>query len=215
MASEIQIKICCISSSDEARCASDAGADYLGLVGPMPSGPGILDHSTAQTIAAQHRGHGAPILLTASTTAEAIAADAARVGVSHVQVVRHIDPAEAQLLSEYPLTYFQVIHIEDETALTLIETYAPFCDVFLLDSGRPSQDTLGGTGKTHDWRISAEWVRRAPIPTFLAGGLTADNIADAIKTVRPAGVDICSGIRRGGALDPALLASFIKNVKSA
>ncbi len=195
--------------------AANAGADLLGLVGPMPSGPGILSHDSAAEIAQSSPTQAKPILLTSSSTAEAINAEANRVGVSHVQVVRHIDPAEAGRLAETDLTYFQVIHVEDETALTHIDTYAPHCDAFLLDSGKPSQNTLGGTGDTHDWRISAEFVAQAPKPTYLAGGLTPDNIAEAIQRVRPHGVDICSGVRRDGQLDPALLSKFTQAVRSA
>ena len=215
MSARVRIKICCISSPEEARIASDAGADLLGLVGPMPSGPGILDHAAARDIAQSLTGTASPILLTSTQTADAIIADAARVGVSRVQVVRHIDAAEAQRLAASPLTYFQVIHVEDETALDLIEIYAPHCDRFLLDSGRPSQGTLGGTGNTHDWSISAEFVRRTPKPTFLAGGLTPQNAAEAIAAVRPYGLDICSGVRRGDTLNAALLSQFIEAVQNA
>ncbi len=96
------------------------------------------------------------------------------------------------------LTYFQVIHVEDETALDLVSRYGEACDAFLLDSGKPSAGRLGGTGAVHDWRISAEFVRRSPVPVYLAGGLNPDNVARAIAEVRPGGVDICSGVRRGG-----------------
>lgn len=211
----MQIKICCISSPHEARIAADAGADLLGLVGPMPSGPGVVNLDTAAVIAGSITTTAKPILLTSSQTADAIIADAKRVGVSHVQVVRHIDPAEAAHLAATDLTYFQVIHVEDESALDLIEIYAPHCEAFLLDSGKPSKNTLGGTGDTHDWRISAKFAERAPKPTFLAGGLTPENVAQAIRQVRPAGVDICSGVRREDKLDPALLTAFIQAARSA
>lgn len=210
MAQRIRIKICCISSPEEAQLASDAGADLIGLVGPMPSGPGVLDLNQAATISRDHHGTAQPILLTSSPTADAIEADAAQVGVTHVQVVRHIAPAEAARLGKRSLTYFQVIHIEDERALELIDQYGAHCDAFLLDSGRPSQDALGGTGAVHDWRISAEFVRRANKPTFLAGGLSPENVAEAIRLVQPDGLDICSGIRRGGHLNAARLKAFIK-----
>jgi len=215
MTQNIRIKICCISSPEEAKLASTVGADFLGLVGPMPSGPGILDHRAAREITDGHSGNGKPILLTSSTTATEIAVDARRVAVDHVQVVRHIDRIEAKKLSALPLAYFQVIHVEDENALGLIETYGDYCDAFLLDSGKPSRNTLGGTGETHDWNISAEFVRRASKPTFLAGGLTPDNVTDAIRQVRPDGIDICSGVRNSGALDAALLTAFVSAAKAA
>ena len=210
-----KIKICCISSPDEARIAAAAGADLLGLVGPMPSGPGVLTPDQAAGIAAGYDGAAEPILLTASTTAAEIDADARHVGVSHAQVVQHIASAEARQLSAMNLTYFQVIHVEDETALDLMSRYGEACDAFLLDSGKPSAGKLGGTGAVHDWRISAEFVRRSPVPVYLAGGLNPDNVARAIAEVRPAGVDICSGVRSGGHLDAALLARFIDAVEAS
>lgn len=210
-----RIKICCISSLEEANLATDARADILGLVGPMPSGPGTLTLEAAKAIAIGYSGNARPILLTSSSTADAIAEEAKQVGVSHVQVTRHIDSAEAQRLAELPLTYFQVVHIEGEAALDLIEIYEPSCDFFLLDSGRPSQGTLGGTGNTHDWSISTNFVRRASKPTFLAGGLRPDNVAEAIKIVRPFGVDICSGVRHGGVLNKDLLAAFVQAIEDA
>lgn len=209
------IKICCISSNEEAQIAADAGANLLGLVGPMPSGPGILSLDQAAAIAAAHKGDAEPILLTASSTAAQIKADAQSVGVTHVQVVRHIHAAEAEALSKSGLTYFQVIHVEDDSALHLIPRYGGFCDAFLLDSGKPSAQRLGGTGAVHDWAVSAEFVRRSPVPVYLAGGLNPGNVAQAIETVRPHGVDICSGVRRDGHLDAALLARFIAAVESA
>jgi phosphoribosylanthranilate isomerase len=90
-------------------------------------------------------------------------------------------------------------------------------DALLLDSGRPalSVKELGGTGRVHDWAISAELVRAVRIPVFLAGGLNAANVADAIRQVKPFAVDVCSGVRTGGKLDEGELAAFMHAVASA
>lgn len=74
---------------------------------------------------------------------------------------------------------------------------------------------LGGTGQTHDWSVSAEFVRRSDKPVFLAGGLNPKNVSMTIRKVRAHGVDICSGIRRHRKLDPALLYAFIEEVRKA
>ena len=195
--------------------ASEIGADWLGLVGPMPSGPGILTLEEARAIAAGCVGRARPILLTSELRASAILRDAAFVGVDAVQVVQHIEPDEAAALASADITYVQVIHVEGPQALDLIEHYAPHCDSFLLDSGKPSRNTLGGTGNTHDWSVSAEFMRRAGKPVFLAGGLNPHNVAEAIQQVRPDGVDICSGLRRDGRLDPELLNAFMAEVKAS
>ncbi|MEL6768583.1 MAG: phosphoribosylanthranilate isomerase, partial [Pseudomonadota bacterium] len=194
----IEIKICCIANAAEARLAAKAGADWFGLVGPMPSGPGILTLAAAREIAKAAPAGARPILLTASETAEEIGRDAAAVGVDAVQVVRHIAPTEACALAARPLHYVQVVHVEDASALDLIDSYAEHADAFLLDSGRPADAVLGGTGRAHDWTVSRAFVAASPLPVFLAGGLHPGNAAEAVASVRPAGLDICSGLRPDG-----------------
>jgi phosphoribosylanthranilate isomerase len=104
----------------------------------------------------------------------------------------------------------QVIHVVGpgsiEEALRAEET----ADALLLDSGNQTLAVkeLGGTGRTHDWSISAALCKRVHIPVFLAGGLNASNVLEAIETVRPFGVDVCSGVRSGGKLDPLKLSAF-------
>ncbi len=128
-----------------------------------------------------------------------------------VQIVRHVGPElHAELGRRSPgLRRIQAIHVEGPEALELIGRYAGLVDAFLLDSGRPGAQELGGTGRVHDWQVSAEFVRRAPVPVFLAGGLRPENIAEAVATVRPFGVDLCSGVRTENRLDPAKLAAFM------
>lgn len=210
------LKICCIASPAEARGAAAAGATHLGLVGPMPTGPGVLTLAEARAIAEAAAGLPAlPVLLTASDTAAAIVADAATAGVGAVQVVRPIAAGEAAVLAATGLTYIQVIHVEGAGALDLIAPYAGHCDAFLLDSGRPAARELGGTGRAHDWTVSAAFVAASPRPVFLAGGLTPANVGAAIAQVRPHGIDVCSGLRPAGPLDPGLLAAFTAAVSEA
>jgi len=217
MASRTRVKICCIATPEEAALAARAGADLLGLVGPMPTGPGPIGDSEAATIAVGTVPWATPVLLTAEESAEGIAAHAARVGVRAVQIVRHVAPdALAGLARAAPgLGRIQVVHVEDDGALDLIAAYVPHVTAFLLDSGRPSARELGGTGRVHDWRVSAEFVRRSPLPVFLAGGLTPANVGEAIRRVRPFGVDLCTGVRVNGALDPGKLAAFMEAVHHA
>ena len=194
-----------------------AGADALGLVAQMPSGPGVIDEQTIRTIARAVPPPVATFLLTARTEAEAIADHVRSVGASCVQVVGHVDPDQCARLSELledPIRLVQVIHVVDEGALDLARDYAPHADALLLDSGRPDRPTpeLGGTGRTHDWSVSARIVDSVERPVFLAGGLRADNVAEAIDRVAPHGVDLCSGVRTDGRLDPGLLAKFMSAV---
>jgi phosphoribosylanthranilate isomerase len=90
-------------------------------------------------------------------------------------------------------------------------------DALLLDSGDPGAAVpeLGGTGRVHDWALSAAIARDARIPVLLAGGLGDHNVGAAIATVRPAGIDVCSGVRSGGRLDGGKLAAFVAAVRAA
>ncbi len=91
---------------------------------------------------------------------------------------------------------------------------APFVDALLLDSGNPSLAVkqLGGTGKIHNWEISRQICEKIDVPIFLAGGLSADNVAEAIHLVRPFGVDVCNGVREDGHLDEHKLSKFIQQI---
>jgi phosphoribosylanthranilate isomerase len=212
-----RIKICCIASVREAHLAIDAGADALGLVGDMPTGPGVIDEATAADIAEVAPPTVASFLLTSHSTAPAIAEHALRVGANTIQVVRHVEPGvhdELDSLLPRAVRRVQVVHVEDESALDIFETYADRVHAFLLDSGSPTTDEFGGTGRTHDWEISREFVTRSSVPVFLAGGLTPENVARAVGIVRPFGVDVCSGLRPNGALDPGRLSAFVEAVRS-
>lgn len=92
----------------------------------------------------------------------------------------------------------------------------PHVDAILLDSGNQALDVkeLGGTGRTHDWALSRKTRDTVPVPTFLAGGLHAENVAHAIRQVRPFGVDVCSGVRTQGKLDPVKLEAFFLAVRN-
>lgn len=212
-----RVKICCMANPAEATMAAAAGADLVGLVGPMPSGAGIVSPETCREIAEAAPAWITPVLLTSSRTADKIEADVVAAGVRAVQIVDHVGPAVHRALADRlpGVRRFQVIHVEGTDSIDMVDRYAGLIDAFLLDSGRPSTGELGGTGRTHDWSISRTITARAPVPVFLAGGLTPDNVAQAIRIVRPFGVDICSGVRNEGALDPALLTSFMTEVDTA
>lgn len=214
-----RIKVCCIASHEEAEVAIRAGADALGLVGAMPSGPGSISDDQIAEIVAAVPPPISTFFLTSETSADAIAAHARRTCPAAVQIVTHIDPQAAMRLSMIlPHTRrVQVIHVEGLEALNLIPTYAPHVHAFLLDSGRPGAAVpeLGGTGRAHDWDISAAFVGASPLPVFLAGGLSAENVGEAIGRVRPFGVDLCSGVRTDGRLDENKLAAFVEAVRKA
>lgn len=207
------VKICCIASVAEARLAIDAGAAALGLVSAMPSGPGVIDDELIAEIAAAVVPPTQTFLLTARTDADAIAAQHAHARTTTLQLVDHVPLAELRRLRRLcpGVRLVQVIHVRDEASLDEAQAAAPCVDALLLDSGNPALAVkqLGGTGRVHDWALSRR-IRDAvtPLPLFLAGGLHADNIADAVRSVAPYGVDLCSSVRTDGRLDAAKLHRF-------
>ena len=217
--SGVQLKVCCIASVAEAELALAHGADAIGLVSAMPSGPGPIPDADITVIARAAAGRARRFLLTSRTTPADIAAHVREAGTDTVQLV---DTPSAELLAELRrllegIALVPVIHVRGPDAIARAQALAPFADVLLLDSGNPGGAVreLGGTGRTHDWDVSAALVRAvAPCPVFLAGGLRAENVAEAVRTVRPAGVDLCSGVRTGGRLDAAKLAAFVSALRA-
>jgi len=199
--------------------AVGAGADAVGLVARMPSGPGPIADAMIAAVTAMVPPPVATFLLTSETTADAISAHIRATNPSVVQIVAHIDPAESARLAllEPHVRRVQVVHVEGPQAIAMIPAYAPHVHAFLLDSGRPDAAIaeLGGTGRVHDWAVSAAFVRATDTPVFLAGGLSAANVGEAIRQVRPYGVDLCSGVRSEGALDPVKLSAFMRAAKEA
>jgi len=215
----MKIKICCTANAEEALLARAAGATAIGLVGEMPSGPGVIGVEAAATIVGALPSDIDTFFLTSKTRADDIETELVRCGANTVQVVQHIDPREHERLQATlpQVRRVQVVHVEDESALSLIERYGQVVDALLLDSGRTAgaKPQFGGTGSVHDWSISRQFVESTDLPVYLAGGLSSKNIFDAIAAVRPAGVDVCSGVRTDGALDPEKLQAFMAEINRA
>jgi phosphoribosylanthranilate isomerase len=105
----------------------------------------------------------------------------------------------------------QVIHVQDERAIDAALAVERWVDALLLDSGRPDAaiKQLGGTGRVHDWTVSARLREAVHVPVWLAGGLRPDNVAAAVDRVRPHGIDVCTGVRTAGALDASRLTALV------
>lgn len=216
----VRIKICCIGSADEARAAVAAGADALGLVSAMPSGPGVIDERLIAEIAAGVTPPVDTFLLTSRVDVAEIAAQHRRCRTTTIQVCdRLARGTHAQLREALPgVRIVQVIHVTgpesvDEAAAAAA---APGVDALLLDSGSRASPVLelGGTGRVHDWRLSRRIREAVAVPVFLAGGLRPDNVRAAIDEVGPFAVDVCSGVRVGARLDRALLDAFVSAARS-
>jgi len=213
------VKICCIASAAEAKLAIDHGASAIGLVSAMPSGPGPIEESLISQIARNVPPGVATFLLTSLQSASTIIAQQRRLRTNTLQIVDWLtDGNYDEIRAALPgIKLVQVIHVTGEGSIAEAVNVAKHVDAILLDSGNQSLKVkeLGGTGRRHDWAISRRIREAIDVPLYLAGGLKPENVAEAIETVRPFGLDVCSGLRTNGALDAAKVQAFFAAVDSA
>ena len=211
-----RIKICCISSIQEARDAVSFGASALGLVAKMPSGPGPIADELIREIVATIPPPIASFLLTSRTDTNAIINHQKSVNSNVIQIVDAIASGSYDdFRKEIPaIKIVQVIHVVDEKSIDEALACAEKVDALLLDSGNPTLAVkeLGGRGRVHNWMLSRRIVEQLKVPVFLAGGLKAENVRAAIETVQPYGLDLCGGVRTNGQLDLFKLETFFNEV---
>ncbi len=214
-----RVKICCISSLAEAQLAVRYGAAALGLVSAMPSGPGVISEEQIAAIAGRTPPGVATFLLTSKQEAAAVIAQQRRCGTNTIQLVDALlADTYVELRQAMPgIKLVQVIHVTGEESLAEAQQVAPHVDAILLDSGNPhlAVKELGGTGRTHNWRISRIIREMIDVPLYLAGGLHADNVRQAIAEVGPFGLDLCSGVRSNGTLDERKLEKFFEKLRTS
>jgi phosphoribosylanthranilate isomerase len=208
-----RLKVCCIQSPFEARLAVRLGASALGLVSEMPSGPGVIPEETIAAIARAVPPPVASFLLTSRRDAAGMAGQQRRTGVTTLQICDRPEAgAHRELRAALPgIALVQVVHVTGPDAVEEAVAVAAAVDAILLDSGNPSLAVkeLGGTGRRHDWRLSRQIREALSVPVFLAGGLRAENVGEAIAEVAPFALDVCSGVRTDGRLDEEKLARFV------
>jgi len=213
-----QIKICCISSIEEAELAIKYGASAIGLVSEMPSGPGVISEDLIEEIASSVPREINTFLLTSKTNADSIIEQHRKCKTTTLQIVDRVKiNVLIKLRKElHPIRLVQVIHVKGEESITEAKNVEQFVDVLLLDSGNQKLKVkeLGGTGRTHDWTISRKIRDAVSIPVYLAGGINANNVLDAAKEVEPFGIDLCSGVRKDGKLSEKLLREFFRKIEN-
>jgi phosphoribosylanthranilate isomerase len=232
----VTVKICGVRRVVDALAAIGAGADEIGLlVGQRHTSGDFISPETAAEIAAVCASMGGvtPVLVTHVTDPVEVHALARRIGVNAIQVHSEMPPEglawlKAQGASAsgtggvvgdggrgggYRLR--KSWHVTDPESLGYGDAYRGVADAFLLDSANGATGQVGGTGKVHDWSLSAEIVRRfAGVPVIVAGGLNAENVAEAVRQIRPAGVDVNSGTKGAdGFKDAARMRAFVRAAK--
>ena len=181
-----------VTDVSDAIAVDRLHADYIGVV----VDEGIetwdsVDAGTAAAIAGAVK-HAKLVGLSLSTDLRRIGETVVTVqpSVLHLARAHEMSTAALEALRQVEEVEFMLtVPVHDDQAMATAERLAPLADYLLLDSRDPSSGVVGATGLTHDWSLSAAIVAAVPCPVFLAGGLGPDNVADAIRAVRPAGVD--------------------------
>jgi phosphoribosylanthranilate isomerase len=210
-----------ISTPDEARSISAIGVDHIGVLVGNGEFPRELSLQAASKIAAAIPPSKLSLLfLTADLSLIEQWGRQLNPAIVHLGAAPELlSPDDAAMLkSRLPGTLImRSIPVVGETSIALARSYEGIADFLLLDSHRPSDRQVGALGVTHDWSISRRIVELARIPIILAGGLGPDNVAEAIRAVRPAGVDSKTKTDQDGshAKDLARVCCFHEAARSA
>ena len=214
-----RVKICCIGSVDEAALAVEYGASAVGMVSHMPSGPGVISDERIAEIAATVPPAIGTFLLTSRQRVADIIEQQRFCRANTIQICDHLAVGTHRDLQDAlpEISIVQVVHVSGPDSVEEATQVAPHVDAILLDSGNQklAVKVLGGTGRRHDWSLSRAIRERIGVPLFLAGGLTPENVGQAVEEVGPFGIDVCSGVRTDGKLDATKLKRFFSAVRNA
>jgi phosphoribosylanthranilate isomerase len=184
-----KLKICGITELEDARYIAGAGADYLGFVQHEDS-PRYVDPGHAAEIIEWVHGPE-PVGVFVNDSAEAVNRVAGEAGFAYAQLHGNEPPALCAEVEPPVIKAMRVLHDASATQLrSLMEPYTEHADYFLLDTH--STSLWGGTGESFNWRLARELA--ADFPLFLAGGIDAGNVAEAMRTMQPYAVDLSSSL---------------------
>ena len=215
------IQIAGVIDKQEADMLVDAGVDYLGFPLRLKDGREDLSESAAAEIIRAIPSPSKGVLITYISDASQIKNFCEFLSAEVVQLHGAIEVDELKKLRLISPDLFiiksLIVHNDNMTELeTQINTLSPFVDSFITDTFDPATGRSGATGKVHDWNVSKRIVELSPKPIILAGGLTADNVAEAIEFVKPAGVDSHTGVEStNGRKDPNLIKRFVEETQKA
>ena len=215
----IKVKICGITNLDDALAAISFGADAVGfLVGQVHySTSSFMLPERVAKIVARLPPFCSTVLVTHLSRPEQVIRVLRIANVTTLQLHGDTTPAEAiEIKNQFPfLKAYKVIHVSDDSAIQEVSRYVGFADGIILDTTIKATGQVGGTGRTHDWRLSEKIARSTTLPVILAGGLNPENISEAVRTVQPYGVDANSGVSNpNGTKDHEKLGLFIARAKS-
>jgi phosphoribosylanthranilate isomerase len=193
------IQVAGVIDQAEAELLVNCGVRYLGFPLRLPVHREDLSEDEAAAIIRNFELPARAVLITYLNQAGEIVEFCRGLGASIVQLHGEIDPSELRRIKEHApslaIIKSLVIGLHPvEELLDLVQRTASHVDAYITDTFDPMSGASGATGRTHDWAVSRELVRWSPRPVILAGGLTPENVRDAILAVRPAGVDAHTGL---------------------
>ena len=207
-----RVKVCGITSEADLDVAVASGADAIGLIADVAvDTPREIDPALATELAASAPPFVSTVLVTMPQTPERAIDLAARVDPDAVQLHGRIPPGDVAYLRSR--VDGDVLLAVDAEEIEVARRYDEVVDGFVVDP--VDEDGAGGTGRTHDWTHTREAVETLSSPIVLAGGLTPENVAEAIATVRPFAVDVASGVEStGGVKDETLVRAFVEAARN-
>ena len=224
--SHCNVKICGITSVHDAQLAADAGADYVGVLVDVAVSERTRSATQASEIA--NASPIPPVILLYNRTTSDIQEIVSQVQPFAVQLLGQEPPEQVeelkravtcQLWKSIYLPAGKPENVDMPVVRAEMKAYQDAgADFLLFDSVDMSLEKprYGGTGKTCDWNIAAELISESPLPVFFAGGIRPENVKAAIETIRPHGIDLCSGVEASkGIKDPRKLVQLMKQVQQA
>lgn len=212
----MRVKICGTATFADLDCAVAAGADAVGfLMGITHVTQDAVTPETAAAMVATLPPFIVPVAVTHLTNPSDLIriVELSRCTTLQIQdMVTPDDIAEVREVLPY-LRIMKAVHVMDESAITTAKYFSDTADAILLDTR--TADRIGGTGITHDWNISAKIVKECSCPVILAGGLTPENVTEAIIRVRPYAVDVHTGVKKNGVRDAERTRAFVANARTA
>lgn len=209
MAGGVRVKICGLTDRNAVAAASAAGAAYVGFVF-FPKSPRHLDVEAARALACEVAPGIAKVALTVDADDDQLGQLLDRVPIDMLQLHGRERPDRVSAVkARFGLPVIKAVGVASEDDLPALETYAKVADQLLVDAKPPrGADLPGGNGLAFDWRLIAN--RRWPVPWMLAGGLTPDNVAQAIDLTGASQVDVSSGVESSpGVKDADRISRFI------
>jgi phosphoribosylanthranilate isomerase len=211
-----KVKICGIKNAEDALTSTKIGADELGFHVVLDGGRSPLTPEEAAAMIGKLPAHVSAVVVTSATEPEKLIAIAKATGAKVLQLYgdASVETIRATKEAAPNVAVWKVLNVFDERSVAKAKEYESVADAIALDSIKGERK--GGTGQTHDWSVSKRIVEAVKIPVVLAGGLTPENVTEAVRIVKPQVVDVNSGVSNAdGSKNIEKVKAFVAAAKSA